>query len=138
MGLLPDYDPATGLPVIPDRSRWDFGDFARSFGSGLVHGGSMLLGLPGDMKRMIGDAHDQYVRPIEQRLGYQGPPAETLQQIYDRQPSLTPTTEQAANMAASVFGTPHDPQTEAGALAYKVGERVPALPFLLLGRGGRL
>jgi len=43
MGLLPDFDPETGLPL---RSRWSLEDFARSFGSGLVHGGSMLLGLP--------------------------------------------------------------------------------------------
>jgi hypothetical protein len=123
------------LPVFPDRSQWDFSDIARSFGSGLVSGGSMLVGLPGDVKQMIAAAHDQYVRPIEQRLGYQGPSPETMQQVYAQAPSLTPTGPQLSRLMAALLGPPHQPQTAPGDLAYTVGEKIPGLPLFLAMRG---
>lgn len=126
---------ADNLPVFPDRSRWDFPDIARSFGSGLVSGGSMLVGLPGDIKQMIAAAHDQYVRPIEQRLGYQGPSPETMQQVYAQAPSLLPTSEQLARVAQALLGAPHQPQTAPGDLAYTVGQKLPGIPLFLAMRG---
>jgi len=131
---MADYN---NLPVLGERSRWDFPDVARSFGSGLVSGGSMLLGLPGDLKQMIATAHDQYIRPIEQRLGYQGPSPETMQQVYAQAPSLTPSGPQLMRLAQALAGPPHEPQTEAGDLAFNVGQKVPGIPLFLAMRGLR-
>lgn len=122
---------------IPDRSGWDFSDVARSFGSGLVNGTGMLVGLPGDVRQMIAAGHDTYVRPLERRLGYEGPSPEVMSQIYAQQPRLLPTSEQIAAQAQSVLGDPHQPQTDAGDLAYKVGEKIPGIPLFLATRGLR-
>ncbi|MCK1595487.1 hypothetical protein [Bradyrhizobium sp. 164] len=124
-------------PSIPDRSGWDFSDVARSFGSGLTHGAGMLAGLPGDVRQMIAAGHDAYIRPIEHRLGYEGPSAEAMRQIYAQRPQLLPTSEQIATLAQAVFGEPHQPQTDAGDLAYKVGEKIPGIPLFLATRGLR-
>jgi hypothetical protein len=91
--------------------------------------------LPGDVKQMIAAAHDQYVRPIEQRLGYQGPSPETMQQVYAQAPSLTPTGPQLSRLMAALLGPPHQPQTAPGDLAYTVGEKIPGLPLFLAMRG---
>lgn len=137
MGLLPDYDPATGLPIISDRAGWSFDDFVRSFGSGLVRGGAMAVGLPGDLKRGVARAHNDYIRPVEQWFGYQGPSPETMQRIESERPSLTPTAEQAERFAASYLGEPYKPQTDPGSLAYEIGAKLPGLPLLALGGGRR-
>jgi hypothetical protein len=125
----------SGIPVIPDRSQWDFSDFYRSFGSGLVSGGNMLVGLPGDIKQAIASAHDQYIRPIEQRLGYQGPSPEMMQQVYAQQPSLMPTSAQLSKAAEALLGPPHQPQTDPGDLAFSVGQKIPGIPLFLATRG---
>ncbi len=132
-------DPAyAGLPVFPDdRARWDFPDIARSFGSGLASGAGQMLGLPGDIRQLIGAAHDQFIRPIEQRLGYQGPSPETMQQIYAQQPTLLPTSDQLAARLQSIIGPPHEPQTKPGDLAYTVGQKIPGIPLFLMTRGLR-
>jgi hypothetical protein len=122
-------------PSIPDRSGFDFPDVARSFGSGLVKGTGMLLGLPGDVRQMIADAHDTYIRPIEQRLGYQGPSPEQMREIYARQSSVLPTSPQLADKAQAVFGQPYQPQTDAGDVARVVGEKLPSVPLYMLTRG---
>jgi len=138
-GLL-DYmtgkDEAAKPPAaLPDRSGWDFPDIARSFGSGLVKGTSMLLGTPGDVRQLIADAHDAYIRPLEQRLGYQGPSPELMREIYARQSSVLPTSPQLADKAQAVLGAPYQPQTDAGEVARVVGEKVPAVPLYMLTRG---
>lgn len=120
---------------IPDRSGWDFSDVARSFGSGLVSGTGMLAGLPGDVRQMIADAHDAYIRPLEQRLGYQGPSPELMREIYARHSSVLPTSDQLATRAQAVLGEPHQPQTDAGDFAYKLGEKIPAIPLYAATRG---
>ena len=97
----------------------------------------MLVGLPGDVKKMIATAHDQYVRPIEQRLGYQGPSPEMMHQIDAQQPSLMPTSAQLARMAEALFGPPHQPQTAPGDLAFNVGQKIPGIPLFLATRGRR-
>jgi hypothetical protein len=120
---------------IPDRSGWDFSDIARSFGAGLVKGTGTLLGTPGDVRQLIADAHDAYVRPIERRLGYEGPSPELMREIYARQSSVLPTSPQLADKAQAVFGAPYQPQTDAGDVAHIVGEKVPAVPLYMLTRG---
>jgi hypothetical protein len=126
---------AQAPPSIPDRSGWDFPDVARSFGSGLVKGTGMLLGLPGDVRQMIADAHDAYVRPIEQRLGYQGPSPEQMREIYAGQSSVLPTSVQLADKAQAVLGAPYQPQTDVGEFARVVGEKLPSVPLYMLTRG---
>lgn len=124
-------------PSIPDRSGWDFPDVARSFGSGLVSGAGMLAGLPGDVRQMIAAGHDAVLRPIERRLGYEGPSPELMRQIYAQRPQLIPTSEQIAAQAQAVLGEPHQPQTDAGDIAYKIGEKIPGIPLFLATRGLR-
>jgi hypothetical protein len=107
----PPTDPThvTTLGDIPPRFRyedWNGADVAKSFGSGLISGFGALFGLPGDARQMIGSLHDQYVRPIEQRLGFQGPPPEVLQQIEAQMPSLTPTSARISKLAAALLGQP--------------------------------
>lgn len=131
---MADYN---ALPVLGQRSRWDFSDIANSFGSGLMSGGSMLLGLPGDAKQAMASAHDQYIRPIEQRLGYQGPSREVMQQVYAQAPSLMPSSGQLLRLAGALVGPPHVPQTDAGDLAYTVGQKIPGIPLFLAMRGMR-
>src|SRR5277367_3343456 len=103
---------------IPPRLRIDGTDMAKSFGSGLVNGAGMLAGLPGDLRQMISDAHDQYVRPLEQRLGYQGPSPELMKQIEDQRPTLLPTSDTISKLAQAILGQPHQPETDFGSLAY--------------------
>ena len=138
-GLL-DYmtgkDEAVQVPAsIPDRSGWSFPDVARSFGAGLVKGTGMLLGAPGDVRQLIADAHDTYIRPIEQRLGYQGPSPELMRQIYAGQSSVLPTSPQLADKAQAVFGAPYQPQTDIGDFAHVAGEKLPSVPLYMLTRG---
>ncbi|MBR1173688.1 hypothetical protein JQ617_06950 [Bradyrhizobium sp. KB893862 SZCCT0404] len=124
-------------PSIPDRSGWDFSDVARSFGSGLVSGAGMLAGLPGDVRQLIAAGHDTYVRPIERRLGYEGPSPEVMRQIYAGHSSVLPSSDQLALQAQAVLGQPHQPQTDAGDVAYKIGEKIPGVPLFLATRGLR-
>ncbi|SHH62043.1 hypothetical protein SAMN05443248_5432 [Bradyrhizobium erythrophlei] len=122
---------------LPPRFRadWDGSDAAKSLGAGLVNGAGMLVGLPGDLRQMISDVHDQYVRPIEQKLGYQGPSPELLKQIEDQRPTLTPTSGQVSKLAQTLVGAPYQPQTDFGKLAYTLGQKIPGLPFFALTRG---
>ena len=84
---------------------------------------------------MIGNLHDQYVRPIEQKLGYQGPSPEMLKQLEAQRPTLLPTSGQVSNLAKALVGDPYQPQTDFGNLAYSVGQKLPGLPLLALTRG---
>jgi hypothetical protein len=95
----------------------------------------MLVGLPGDLRQMISDAHDQYVRPIEQKLGYQGPSPELLKQIDEERPTLLPTSGRISKLAEALVGKPYEPQTDFGNLAYTVGQKLPGLPFYALTKG---
>jgi hypothetical protein len=67
-------DPEPQLPVVgnSDRERWDAWDIVKSLGSGLRTGAAEAIGVPGDIKQGINALHDQYVRPIERSLGYEG------------------------------------------------------------------
>jgi hypothetical protein len=104
-------------------------------GAGLVNGTGMLVGVPGDIREMIGGLHDQFVRPIEQKLGYQGTSPELLKQIEDQRPTLLPTSGQISKLAQALIGDPYQPQTDFGKLAYTVGQKIPGLPFFALTRG---
>jgi hypothetical protein len=126
---------APSVGDIPPRFRADGLDAIKSLGSGLVNGAGMLVGLPGDLRQMISDAHDQYVRPIEQKLGYQGPSPELMKQIEDQRPTLTPTSGQVSKLAQTLVGEPYQPQTDFGKMAYTVGQKIPGLPFYALTRG---
>ena len=135
----PTPAPAMGGPPLEipgaDRARWDGWDIAKSLGSGLLNGGTSLVGLPGDMKAIVAHLHDTYLRPVEQRLGYQGPSPEQMQAINASAPSLTPTSQSLQGYAADYLGAPHEPQTNAGAIAYNVGQKLPLLPFYAMTRG---
>jgi hypothetical protein len=120
---------------IPPALRIDGMDTLKSLGSGLVNGTGMLVGLPGDLRQMISDAHDQYVRPIEQKLGYQGPSPELLKQIDEERPTLLPTSGRISKLAEALVGKPYEPQTDFGNLAYTVGQKLPGLPFYALTKG---
>jgi hypothetical protein len=129
--------PAPSVGDIPPRLRadWDGSDAAKSLGAGLVNGTGMLVGLPGDVREMIGNLHDQYVRPIEQKLGYQGPSPELLKQIEDQRPTLLPTSDRLSNLAKTLLGEPYQPQTDFGKMAYTLGQKIPGMPFFALTRG---
>lgn len=127
--------PAPSVGDLPPRFRADGMDALKSLGSGLVNGASTLVGLPGDVRQMIGNLHDQYVRPIEQKLGYQGPSPEMLKQLEAQRPTLLPTSGQVSNLAKALVGNPYQPQTDFGNLAYSVGQKLPGLPLLALTRG---
>lgn len=132
--------PPIGIPPpsegdIPPPLRIDGADVAKSLGSGLVSGTGMLVGLPGDVREMIGRLHDQYIRPIEQKLGYQGPSPEMLKMMEDQRLTLLPTSGQIAKRAQTLVGEPHQPQTDFGKLAYTVGQKIPGLPLFALTRG---
>jgi hypothetical protein len=136
----PPADPTrlTTQGDIPPRFRyedWDGPDVAKSFGSGLISGFGQLFGLPGDARRAINGLHDQYVRPIEQRLGFQGPAPEVLEAIDAQRPSLLPTSQKISKLAAALLGQPHQPQTDYGNAAYTVCEKLPAVPLYVLMRG---
>ena len=106
---------------IPPRFRyedWNVPDVAKSFGSGLISGFGQLIGMPGDARQAVNGFHDQYVRPIEQRLGFQGPPPEVLAQIDAQRPSLLPTSAKISKLAAALLGQPHEPETDYGKMAY--------------------
>jgi hypothetical protein len=130
IGVLP-----TSEGDMPPALRADGTDALKSLGSGLVNGAGMLVGLPGDLRQMISDAHDQYVRPIEQKLGYQGPSPELLKQIEDERPTLTPTSGQISKLAQTLVGEPYQPQTDFGKMAYTVGQKIPGMPFFAFTRG---
>ena len=132
--------PPTGLPPpsqgdIPPALRADGIDAAKSLGAGLVNGTGMLVGVPGDIREMIGNLHDQFVRPLEQKLGYQGPSPELLKQIEDQRPTLLPTSGQISNLAKTLLGDPYKPQTDFGTMAYTLGQKLPGLPLFALTRG---
>jgi len=132
--------PPIGVPPpsegdMPPALRADGMDALKSLGSGLVNGTGMLVGLPGDVREMIGNLHDQYVRPIEQKLGYQGPSPEMLKQLEDQRPTLLPTSDRISKLAQALIGKPYQPQTDFGTLAYTVGQKLPGLPFFALTRG---
>jgi hypothetical protein len=130
--------PSPSIGDVPPRFRlegWDAADAAKSLGSGLVNGVSLLAGLPGDVRQMIGGLHDQYVRPIEKKFGYQGPSPELLKQIEDQQPTLLPTSGRVSKLAEALVGQPHQPETDFGKLAYTLGQKIPGLPFFALTRG---
>jgi hypothetical protein len=95
----------------------------------------MLVGLPGDVREMIGNLHDQFVRPIEQKLGYQGPSPEMLKQLEDQRPTLLPTSGQISKLAQTLAGAPYQPQTDFGKMAYTLGQKIPGMPFFALTRG---
>ena len=124
------------LPEVgnSDRERFDGWDIIKSLGSGLRHGAAEAIGLPGDIREGINALHDQYIRPIERSLGYEGPSPEKLQQIYEQQPTLLPTMQDVQNRVDPYLGPEYQPQTDAGQLGYNIAERLPALPFGLLVR----
>jgi hypothetical protein len=133
IGVLP---PSEG--DVPPRFRvedWDASDTAKSLGSGLVSGTGMLVGLPGDVREMIGGLHDQYIRPIEQKLGYQGPSPEMLKMIEDQRTTLLPTSGQVSKLAQTLVGEPYQPQTDFGKMAFTVGQKIPGLPLFALTKG---
>jgi hypothetical protein len=132
--------PPIGIPPpsegdIPPPLRIDGADAAKSLGSGLVSGTGMLVGLPGDVRQMIDGLHDRYVRPIEQKLGYQGPSPEMLKMMDDQRPTLLPTSSQLSKLAQSLVGEPYQPQTDFGKMAFTVGQKIPGLPLFALTRG---
>src|ERR1700746_3374324 len=117
---------------LPPRFRvedWNGPDVAKSLGSGMVSGIGQLVGLPGDVRQAVNSLHDQFVRPIEQHLGFQGPSPEVLQQIDNQRPSLLPTSGQLSKLAEALVGRPHEPETDFGKMAYTVGQKLPALPL---------
>jgi hypothetical protein len=138
---MADKPPAPiGIPEpsegdVPPALRGDGMDALKSLGSGLVSGTGMLVGFPGDLRQMISDAHGQFVRPIEQRLGYQSPSPELMKQIDEERPTLLPTSGQISNLAKALLGQPYQPQTDFGNLAYTVAQKLPGLPFFALTRG---
>jgi hypothetical protein len=95
----------------------------------------MLVGLPGDVRQMIGGLHDRFIRPIEQKLGYQGPSPEMLKMMDDQRPTLLPTSSQLSKLAQSLVGEPYQPQTDFGKMAFTVGQKIPGLPLFALTRG---
>jgi hypothetical protein len=132
--------PPIGMPPpsegdIPQALRIDGMDAAKSLGSGLVSGAGMLVGLPGDVRQMIGGLHDQFVRPIEQKLGYQGPSPEMLKMMEEQRPTLLPTSGQFSSLAKALLGQPYEPQTDFGKMAFTVGQKIPGLPLFALTRG---
>jgi hypothetical protein len=126
------------LPVVDeDRERWDTWDVVKSLGSGLRTGVAEAIGLPGDLRQGINALHDQYVRPIERSLGYEGPSPEKMRQIYAGLPTLLPTMQDVQSRTDQYLGPAYQPQTDAGQIGYNIGERLPGVP-LFGGLSGKI
>ena len=91
-------------------------DIAKSAAAGVARGVSGLVGLPGDVGRLMKAGADYLVGSPSPELG--GTPV---------------TSEQAIRGIESVTGPLHDPQTTAGEYARTIGEFIPAAA---LGPGG--
>lgn len=111
--------PAQATPRAQEPSTAS--DVMKSAGSGLVHGVTGAMGLPGDIEELM-------------RAGWNGVAPESLRVTGNEVGGIKPATTHDIESATGIEGNLHEPQTTAGKFARTVGEFAPL--GLALGPGG--
>ena len=112
------------------------GDIAKSAGIGLVKGGAMLAGIPGDVQNLLRMGLNKGIGYGASKLGYDVP--EAIPAPRQGAPGAYPTSGQVIGGIENLTGPLYKPKTTAGEYAQTVGEFLPASLAGPAGHGGRL
>jgi hypothetical protein len=116
-------------------------DIAKSTGSGVARGGAMMVGLGGDLSKVMGaglQSMEKGGAPVEQQRSQMLEAMPSWLRKYHEQPAAPIGSKEIMGAVDKAAGAPvmsYEPQTRAGKVGRTIGEFLPAA---MMGGGGLL